>query len=76
MEERTSEIYKIMKNKKEEEERQAEEADKKQDIVWREQGKYILYTKWYKKEFFKAFVSNIGANSVNLRFKFKRLRSS
>lgn len=40
MEERTSEIYKIMKNKKEEEERQAEEADKKQDIVWREQGKY------------------------------------
>lgn len=29
-----------MKNKKEEEERQAEEADKKQDIVWREQGKY------------------------------------
>ncbi|VVC31629.1 Hypothetical protein CINCED_3A016893 [Cinara cedri] len=37
MEERTSEIYKIMKNKKEEEERQAEEADKKQEIVWREQ---------------------------------------
>jgi len=39
MEERTSEIYKIMKNKKEEEERQAEEAVKKQEIVWREQGK-------------------------------------
>jgi len=28
-----------MKNKKAEEERQAEEADKKQEIVWREQGK-------------------------------------
>lgn len=38
MEQRTSEIYKRMKNKKEEEERQAEEADKKQEIVWREQG--------------------------------------
>ncbi|XP_060851882.1 SH2 domain-containing protein 4A-like [Rhopalosiphum padi] len=37
MEERTSEIYNKMKNKKEEEERQAEEADKKQEIVWREQ---------------------------------------
>ncbi|XP_050523963.1 SH2 domain-containing protein 4A-like isoform X2 [Daktulosphaira vitifoliae] len=37
MEERTSEIYKKMKNKKEEEERKAEEADKKQEIVWREQ---------------------------------------
>jgi len=36
MEERTSEIYKRMKNKKEEEARQAEEADKKQEIVWRE----------------------------------------
>lgn len=41
MEERTSEIYKRMKNKKEEEERQAEEADKKQEIVWREQGMRI-----------------------------------
>lgn len=40
MEERTSEIYKRMKNKKDEEERRAEEADKKQEIVWREQGKY------------------------------------
>jgi len=39
MEERTSEIYNKMKNKKEEEERQAEEADKKQEIVWREQSK-------------------------------------
>lgn len=39
MEERSSEIYKIMKNKKEEEERQAEEAVMKQEIVWREQGK-------------------------------------
>lgn len=39
MEERTSEIYKRMKNKKDEEERQAEEADKKQEIVWRVQGK-------------------------------------
>ncbi|XP_050424443.1 SH2 domain-containing protein 4A-like [Adelges cooleyi] len=36
MEERTSEIYKRMKNKKEEEARRAEEADKKQEIVWRE----------------------------------------
>lgn len=43
MEERTSEIYKRMKNKKDEEERRAEEADKKQEIVWREQGKYIKY---------------------------------
>lgn len=46
MEERTSEIYKRMKNKKEEEERQAEEADKKQEIVWREQGE--LYGDLFK----------------------------
>lgn len=50
MEERTSEIYKRMKNKKEEEERQAEEADKKQEIVWREQGKLTtLYSNFYNK---------------------------
>lgn len=43
MEERTSEIYKRMKNKKEEEARQAEEADKKQEIVWRERGKKKIF---------------------------------
>jgi SH2 domain-containing protein 4A len=46
MEERTSEIYISMKNKKKEEEKQAEEADKKQDIVWREQGIKIQYTSY------------------------------
>lgn len=55
MEERMSEIYIRMKNKKEEEERQAEEADKKQEIVWREQGKenifYIKICNFYRSIF-------------------------